>query len=56
MQIPKHLLIYAHADAEMKRETIKKATVSSNPICAEFEMTKSWENDEELLLMVYGLK
>jgi len=49
-------LIYAHADTEMKRKAIEKATSSSSPANSEYALTEDWKNDEELLLRLYGLK
>ncbi|MCL2672196.1 MAG: site-specific integrase [Clostridiales bacterium] len=48
-------LIYAHADTEMKRRAIQKATAPSSPVNIEHEMIKTWKNDEDLLLRLYGL-
>jgi site-specific recombinase XerD len=49
-------LIYAHADTEMKRKAIQKATIPSSPVNVEYEMAKAWKNDEDLLLKLYGLR
>lgn len=49
-------LIYAHADTEMKRAAIQKATAPSNPVNAHYDMSGAWKNDEELLRELYGLK
>lgn len=48
-------LIYAHADTEMKRKAIEKATASSNPIHIERAIELPWKEDEETLRRLYGL-
>jgi len=52
---PETSLIYAHADTEMKREAIQKATGSCNPLNAE-KIKPFWKNDDELIRQLYGLK
>jgi len=49
-------LIYAHADTEMKRNAIQKATSPMNPMSTDFEAQRKWEADESLLLELYGLR
>ncbi len=45
--------IYAYADAEMKREAIRRAMPGSDDIAYE---PPAWENDEMLIRKLYGLK
>ncbi len=49
-------LIYAHADTEMKRQAIQKATAAANPIRKDVRLPQAWKDDEELLRELYGLK
>lgn len=49
-------LIYAHADTEMKRKAIQKATSISNPVNTEYALPEKWKDDEDLLRELYGLK
>jgi site-specific recombinase XerD len=49
-------LIYAHADTEMKRQAIQKATDASNPIQSDYIFDCDWKNDEALIRELYGLK
>ena len=46
---------YANADTTMKQEAIEKATSKLNPLLSS-KMDFDWENDEELLKKLYGLK
>lgn len=46
---------YANADTAMKKEAIDKATSDINPLFSD-EYDVDWENDEELLKRLYGLK
>ena len=49
-------LIYAHADTEMKRKAIAKATAASNPLNhVEAIDLRPWKNDEKLIRQLYGL-
>lgn len=47
--------IYAHADTEMKRVAIQKATNIDRGIEPELPLWKT-ENDEEVLKALFGLK
>jgi len=49
-------LIYAHADTEMKRQAIQKATNPSNPVHSDYFSTRDWKNDDDLIRELYGLK
>ena len=46
---------YANADTTMKQEAIEKATSKLNPLI-NGELDIDWEDDEELLKKLYGLK
>ena len=46
---------YANADTTMKQEAIEKATSKLNPLIAG-RTVFDWDNDEELLKKLYGLK
>lgn len=46
---------YANADTKMKQEAIEKATSKLNPLISA-ETDLNWEDDEELLKKLYGLK
>lgn len=46
---------YANADTAMKQEAIEKATSAINPLNSE-SFSIGWEDDEELLKRLYGLK
>lgn len=46
---------YANADTAMKQEAIEKATSAINPLNSE-SFSIRWEDDEELLKKLYGLK
>lgn len=46
---------YANADTTMKKKAIDKATSELNPLFSN-EYDIDWENDEELLKKLYGLK
>ena len=48
-------LIYAHADTEMKRQAIEKATASTNPIRSSHGLVPPWKEDDEMLRRLYGL-
>ena len=48
-------MIYAYADTKMKREAIEKATSSINPLKHGQEVT-SWQDDDELIKRLYGLR
>jgi len=48
-------LIYAYADTEMKRKAIQKATGTNNPLNDE-NIQACWEDNEELIRKLYGLK
>ena len=48
-------LIYAHADTEMKRAAIEKATAAGNPIRTKYAVAQPWKDDEEVLRRLYGL-
>ncbi len=52
---PETTLIYAYADTEMKRQAIEKATGGSNPL-VESEAAAAWENNEEMVRKLYGLR
>jgi site-specific recombinase XerD len=49
-------LVYAHADTEMKRLAIQKATNTSNPVRSVCISDGEWKNDEDLIRELYGLK
>lgn len=46
--------IYAYADTEMKRSALEKAALPTAP--ADFNQTPIWENDDEMILKLSGLK
>lgn len=46
--------IYAYADTEMKRKALEKAALSTAP--AIFNQKASWENDEDMILKLSGLR
>lgn len=46
---------YANADTAMKQEAIEKATSEFNPLLT-CEISYNWEDDEDLLKKLYGLK
>ena len=46
---------YADADLEMKRKAIESATSDVNELIGK-TADIDWENDEELLKLLYGLK
>lgn len=48
-------MFYANADTSMKKEAIDKATSDINPLFSD-EYDIDWEDDEELLKKLYGLK
>ena len=48
-------MIYAYADTKMKRDAIEKATSSISPLKHGQEVTP-WQNDDELIKRLYGLK
>ena len=48
------LSYYAHADTEMKRIAIEKATGSTNPINSGLDAP--WVNNDEMIKKLYGLK
>ena len=52
---PETTLIYVHADTEMKRKAIQKATGNNNPLNDE-KMQAFWKDDDELIRKLYGLK
>jgi integrase len=52
---PETTLIYVHADTEMKRRAIQKATGKNNPLNDE-KMQAFWKDDDELIRKLYGLK
>lgn len=53
---PETTLIYAYADTEMKRKAIEKATNTSNCLKEEEKLTPFWQNDDEIMRKLYGLK
>lgn len=46
--------IYAYADTEMKRKALEKEALSTAP--AIFNQKASWENDEDMILKLSGLR
>ena len=46
---------YANADTTMKKEAIEKATSDFDPLFSN-EYDIDWEDDEDLLKKLYGLK
>ena len=48
-------VFYANADTTMKKEAIEKATSDFNPLFSN-EYDIDWEDDEDLLKKLYGLK
>lgn len=48
-------MIYAYADTEMKREAIRKATSTSNPLLSK-EQVPVWKDDDQIIRKLYGLK
>lgn len=48
-------MIYAHADTEMKRKAIEKATANSNPINSDYITAVDVDDEEDLLRILYGL-
>lgn len=46
--------IYAYADTEMKRKALEKAALSTAP--AIFDQKAAWENDEDMILKLSGLR
>lgn len=48
-------MFYANADTTMKKEAIEKATSGFNPLFSN-EYDIDWEDDEDLLKKLYGLK
>ena len=52
---PETSLIYAFADTEMKRRAIEKATCGDNPLMLE-KTPAIWENNEEMIRKLYGLR
>lgn len=46
--------IYAYADTEMKRKALEQASLPTAP--AGFNQSPIWENDEEMILKLSGLK
>ena len=48
-------MFYANADTTMKKEAIEKATSDLNPLFSN-EYDIDWEDDEDLLKKLYGLK
>lgn len=53
---PETTLIYAYADTEMKRKAIEKATNTSNPLKEENRVTSFWQNNDEIMRKLHGLK
>lgn len=49
-------LVYAHADAEMKRKAIEKATPPDSPLGKHIKPTTMKVNDDDLIRRLYGLK
>ena len=49
-------LVYAHADAEMKRRAIEKATPPDSPLGKHIKPTTMKVNDDDLIRRLYGLK
>ena len=49
-------LVYAHADAEMKRRAIEKATPPDSPLGRHIKPTTMKLNDDDLIRRLYGLK
>lgn len=49
-------LIYAHADTELKRKAIEKATSMQNPLNDESAVPQFDVNDDDILKRLYGLK
>lgn len=49
-------LVYAHADAEMKRKAIEKATPPDSPLGRHIKPTTMKLNDDDLIKRLYGLK
>lgn len=47
-------LIYAHADTNMKRVAIDKATSRSNPLISS-DVMPMWQDDESMIKKLYGL-
>jgi integrase/recombinase XerD len=48
-------MIYAYADTEMKREAIEKATSIISPL-RQGQAITAWQDDDELIKRLYGLK
>ena len=49
-------LIYAHADAEMKRKAIEKATPPDSPLGKHIKPTTMKLNNDDLIRQLYGLR
>lgn len=49
------LTYYANADTKMKQEAIEKATSTFNPLFND-DININWEDDQELLKKLYGLR
>ena len=49
-------LVYAHADAEMKRKAIEEATPPDSPLGKHIKPTAMKVNDDDLIRRLYGLK
>lgn len=49
-------LVYAHADAEMKRRAIEKATPPDSPLGRHIKPTTMKLNDDDMIRRLYGLK
>lgn len=54
-QISTTLHYHANADAEMKKDAIKKATSKLNPLVSNEMPPLEWENDEDMIKQLYGL-
>ena len=52
---PETSLVYAYADTEMKRQAIEKATGGDNPLMSDKSIAM-WEDDEEMIRKLYGLR
>jgi integrase/recombinase XerD len=53
---PETTLIYAHADTEMKREAVEKATLPDNALNNGKIDVAAWESDDQLIRRLYGLE
>lgn len=52
----KTTMIYAHADAELKRKAIEKATSMQSPLNDRSAVPQFDVSDDEVLKRLYGLK